>query len=136
MEDYGIPNENINASTVYRNKYPWRGRLNWEHHYWAPRSDDKHDSNQWIQADIGYQTNVFGVITQGGGDGNQHWVTSIKVSTFLASTSDEEIFIKDENENQKVSKHIVLQRWWGLKQFAKTERDDGRKETSGFIALI
>ena len=133
MGDHSIPNENINASTVYREYYPWKGRLNWENHYWIPDSRDKYDSNQWIQADIGYRTNVFGVITQGGGDGNQNWVTSIKVSTFLASTSDEEIFIKDEDENQKVSKHIPKR--LGLKAVCKTERDEGRKEISGFIAL-
>ena len=58
----------------------------------------------WIQADIGHQTNISGVVTQGdGGVGHEHWVTKIKVSTFLMSTNDAEVFVADGDGNVIVS---------------------------------
>ena len=108
MESSDIPDVNIQASNYYTDREPWRGRLNglsfWscEGRFLAP----------WIQADIGYQTNVSGVITQGDGgdmytngrDGTTvDWVTSLKVSTFLMSDSDQEAFVTDEEGNIKVS---------------------------------
>ena len=63
----------------------------------------------WVQADIGYQTYVSGVVTQGdGGDGGDDWISSIKVSTFLMSTNDEEVFVKDGQGEVIVSKYITF----------------------------
>ncbi|XP_072048338.1 lactadherin-like [Amphiura filiformis] len=58
---------------------------------------------EWIQADIGYQTYVSGVITQGdGNDGSWNsWVESFKVSTFL-STNDTEVFVMNQDGTEIV----------------------------------
>ena len=62
----------------------------------------------WIQADIGYQTDVSGVVTQGGGtwDGALDWVTSVKVSTFKLSTNDEQVFIENKDGTHMVGKRL------------------------------
>ena len=91
MEDGSIPNENIQASSVYSSFYASRARLNGA--FWAA---DPNDIQPWIQADIGYQTYVSEVVTQGDGS-YKNWVTSLKVSTFKMSTNDTEIFVKDPN---------------------------------------
>ena len=100
MEDNTIHKSSIRASAVYKSFRAWKGRLNGIS-YWATETGDP-----WIQANIGYQTSVYGVITQGGGVDDEHWVTHIKVSTFLTNTTDEESFIEGEDGNQKVSKHM------------------------------
>ena len=65
----------------------------------------------WIQTNFGYQTYVSGVVTQGGENSQtSSWVTSIKVSTFSMTTSDQEIFVTDELGNAVVSicrRHII-----------------------------
>ena len=68
------------------------------------------DSQPWIQADIGYQTHISGVVTQGEGDhgGDSDWIKSIKVSTFYMTTSDEEIFVKDLGGEIKVNKFLAV----------------------------
>ena len=101
MEDGDIPDENIRASSQITtfDLFAWMGRLNGNATWSAARSD----SQPWIQADIGYQTNISGVVTQGdggvGGDSTPDWVTTLKVSTFVTGPSgvDEEIFVKNEN---------------------------------------
>ena len=55
----------------------------------------------WIQADIGYQTYVSGVATQGGNNG---WATSFKVSTFHMTVADDEIYINENGGVVKVLK--------------------------------
>ena len=97
-----IPDENIKASGTLNNWHAWKGRLNGEK-FWA---ENGNKVEPWIQADIGYQTKVSGVITQG--DGNQQdntpdWVTTLKVSTFKNSTNEVEEFVKDANGNVTVS---------------------------------
>ena len=89
MENGDIPNGNIQASSVYNQFYAWKARFNGG--FWAA---DPSDAQPWIQVDIGYQTYVSGVVTQGDG-ANWNWVTSLKVSTFLNSTNNAEIFVKD-----------------------------------------
>ena len=106
MENGDIPDENIKASHVGRD--PWEARLNGQT-FWYCSGDI---IAPWIQADISYQTYVSGVITQGdGGDiftngrvgTTVDWVTSLKVSTFSMSISDQEVFVTDEEGNIKVS---------------------------------
>ncbi|XP_072049211.1 uncharacterized protein [Amphiura filiformis] len=58
-------------------------------------------TTRWIQANIGYQTFVSGVITQGYGGifelvGVYVWVSSFKVSTFL-SVNGNEMFVMDQS---------------------------------------
>ena len=110
MKNGDIPHENIQASGYITKGdgwsfYPWLGRLNseGEKKFWAEWG---YKADPWIQADIGYQTSVAGVITQG--DGNQEdktpvWVTTLKVSTFKNSTKDNEVFVKGADGNVKVS---------------------------------
>jgi len=91
MENGDIPNENIQASSIYDSNYAaWNARINGLSPWVAGNED-----NAWIQADIGYQTFVSGVVTQGGGRIHR-WVTSMKVSTFATSTEDTEVFVTNE----------------------------------------
>ena len=96
--NYTIPNEHIRASNTLYDRPAWHGRLN-EISCWIGSG-----AAPWIQADIGHQTNISGVVTQGdGGIYNAHWVTKIKVSTFSLSTNDTEVFVEDGNGNVIVS---------------------------------
>ena len=108
MENGDIPDENIKASGRFKWEdeldccYPWFARLNGV----KPWVGEGTPPNVWIQADIGYQTYVSGVVTQGSGDilNSGDWVSSIKVSTFYGSTNDDEVFVKDEQGEAIVSK--------------------------------
>ena len=104
IENGDIPDENIQASDFREDitGWPWKGRLN-RKGVWAV---DDSVQQPWIEADIGYQTYVSGVITQGDGnttDGTPDWVTTFKVSTFEMSTGDEEVFVEDGSGKVKVS---------------------------------
>ena len=104
MENNDIPDGNIKASSTSDPdiNQPFNARLNGLS-CWAGL---KGEISPWIQADIGYQTSVSGVVTQGGGGtgNNLHWVTSFNVSTFSMSVSDTEVFIKNEDGTPIVSK--------------------------------
>ncbi|XP_072016512.1 lactadherin-like [Amphiura filiformis] len=96
MQNNDIPDENIRASSESNSgNYQARlGRLN-DPSCWAALTGQT--GTIWIQADIGYQTHVSGVITQGdGGIGSPDWVTTFKVSTFL-TTGANEVFLEDQN---------------------------------------
>ena len=83
MENGDIPDANIQASHHVR--YLLRARLGDTRSYpWDVSGDI---SRPWIQADIGYQTCVTGVVTQGDGSADDDWVTSFSVSTFLSDSS-------------------------------------------------
>ena len=110
MENGDIADESIHASSVSLYGgigYPYHARLNGTLCWRTTLYDDP---EPWIQADIGYQTNVTGVITQGdGGVGPKHnWVKTLKVSTFLNSTNDVQIFVEDEAGQPKVSRPMVM----------------------------
>ena len=100
MENYDIPDEDIQASSedAKDGDYARNARLNGGSK-WEVISDPQ----PWIQADIGYQTYVSGVITQGDGYTGvlpgtyADWVTSFNVSTFLTSTDDTEVFVVNEH---------------------------------------
>ena len=99
MANGDIPDANIEASNHAGQHYAKNGRLNYAD-TWALRGST---SDAWIQADIGYQTYISGLITQGdGGVGPPCWVTSVRVSTFSVTTSDPEVFIQEENGDVKV----------------------------------
>ena len=100
VENGDIPDANFEASHSYSDSYgPHQARLN-RPSRWAV---DGSISGPWIQVDIGYSTNVSGLLTQGqtwGGVGR--WITKLKVSTFTVADEQEEVFIKDENGADKV----------------------------------
>ena len=105
MENGDIQDKNIRASSEVDNHNAWQARLNYGLYAWAGTGEQQ----PWIQADIGYQTYVSGVVTQGDGDfdsGNDY-VSSITVSTFLLSGSAEEVFVKDRQGEVKVSELIT-----------------------------
>ena len=104
MENGDIPNENIQASGELDDFPASDGRLNgpsnWSWHGDRPPP--------WIQADIGYQTHISGVITQGDGGRSNNpiyidWLTSLKISTFEMSSYDVEVFVTDEDGIVKVN---------------------------------
>ena len=99
MENGDIPDENIQASSEHSNYPACNARLNgifpWIGYY---------EDEPWIQADIGYQTYMSGIVIQGGG--YTDWVTSFKVSTFFMSINDSEIFVTDENGSVMVSLYL------------------------------
>ena len=107
MENGDIPDENIQALAIYSSSYPaHNGRLNSASSvYWAARGSTQ---EPWIQADIGYQTYVSGVATQGVPDGC--WTTSIKVSTFYMTTNDNEMYVSEDGNGgmAKVTKPFFL----------------------------
>ncbi|XP_072017349.1 retinoschisin-like [Amphiura filiformis] len=94
-----IPDENIKASSEYSSRHTVsKGRLNGKPPTWHAAASQ--NGTTWIQADIGYQTYVSGVITQGDGTTGVgvDYVTSFKVSTFLADGA-KEVFVEDQNGN-------------------------------------
>ena len=99
MESGDIPDANIQASTYYVNPAK-NGRLSLDLCPWSAAGSV---SNPWIQADIGYQTYVSGVITQGGCGLNPDWVTTLKISTFEVNTNDAEEFVTDDSGQVKAS---------------------------------
>ena len=103
MENSDIPNGNIQASNHNRGFEPWKARLNGEG-TWAA---DGSLVDPWIEADVGNQTYVSGVITQGdGGIGNgksEDWVTSLKVSTKMTPHDGEVHVFVTEDGTVKVS---------------------------------
>ena len=101
MKSDDIPNGNIKASSIYSESFDaYKARLNSFSIWWAEETAVE----PWIQADLGYQTNVSGLITQGDGGfgGNADWITSLKVSTFALSLSDVEVFIKNDDGSDMV----------------------------------
>ena len=79
---------------------PYHARLD-GNSTWAARGSL---SSAWIQADIGYQTNVSGVVIQGdnGAGKTTDWMTKVKVSTFLNDDNDPEVLIKNDDGSDKV----------------------------------
>ena len=106
MENGEIPNANIKGSRIRTfdgmTYDAHLARLNSVTYTWLVESSK--GSMPWIQADIGYQTCVTGLITQGNGTPKYpDWITKLTVSTFSGTTDDSaEIFI-DENGVPKVS---------------------------------
>ena len=110
MENGDIPDGNIQASSTHLSFDPWKARLNGQSAWLA-----KYQAiSQWIQADITYQTYVSGVVTQGAGVPHPDHTTSLKVSTFVMSTSDAEVFVSDEHGNVKVSGFQLFHRYESL----------------------
>ena len=96
-----IPNENIRGSQTLIPYFAWNARINGASK-WAA---DSSATTPWIQADVGYEIYISGVVTQGdAGVGIAGWVTSFKVSTFHSSIIDEEIFITNEDGTVLVRK--------------------------------
>ena len=93
MENGDIPDTSITASHSGHLK----GRLQGQNWYVSMGITDP-----WIQADIGYQTCVSGVVTQGDGDSGNlaDWVSSFWVSTFQTNTASTEVFIKENGVNK------------------------------------
>ena len=94
VENGDIPDANFEASSNTNAAY--KARLN-RAIEWSTSSG----SSPWIKVDIGYSTSVSGLLTQGGGGNGAGWISKLTVSTFIAA-NDPEVFIKDENDVDKV----------------------------------
>ena len=99
IENGDIPDERISASS-YRSRngldfVAALGRLNGDS-FWSTFNSDV---EPWIQADIGYETYLSGVITQGCGADFPCYITSFKASTSNETHSDME-FVHDPNTGQ------------------------------------
>ena len=96
-ENGDIPDANIMASDGNQ-----KGRLNTPHPFEKTPGEITSGNDPWIQADIGYQTCVSGVRTQGDGESGviADWVTSFWVSTFQTNTTSTQVFIKENGVNK------------------------------------
>ena len=75
--EYYIPDSSIQASSEYSPKYKASyGRLH-NSVRWVAAT---HDTQPWIEADLGRLFNVCGIQTQGSGTTN--WLITLKVSTY------------------------------------------------------
>ena len=92
MENGDIPDANIMTSDGNQ-----KGRLNTANAFERSSGNDP-----WIQADIGYQTCVSGVVTQGDGESGDDadWVTLFWISTFQTSTASTQVFIRENGVNK------------------------------------
>ena len=93
MENSDIPDANIMASQGNE-----KGRLNAQIPFYLSRAL----SDPWVQANIGYQTCVSGLVTQGDGghSGADDWVTSFWVSTYQVDLTSTQTFIKENGQNK------------------------------------
>ena len=110
MESGGIPDANFEASHKYNASYgPHKARLHGPSGWGVSTSI----SSPWIQVDIGYSTNVTGLLTQGSqalqSDGGQYyWITKLTVSTFYAAANDSEVLLTDGNSDPPVAKVTIM----------------------------
>ena len=104
MENGDIPDANIITSDGDQ-----KGRLDTLQPFELTPSQITSGSSPWIQTDIGYQTCVSGVVTQGDGESgaDADWVTVFWVSTFQTSKASTQVFIKENGAN-KVSLILTI----------------------------
>ena len=106
VESGGIPDANFEASHKYNASYgPHKARLHGPSGWGVSTSI----SSPWIQVDIGYSTNVTGLLTQGSQAKQSYfWITKLKVSTFYAAANDSEVFIRDGNSGPPVVEVTIM----------------------------
>ena len=117
MKNGDIPDESISASAYRTGKssravgrdvdfVPALARLDGIM-YWSTSGSEV---EPWIQADIGYQTYVSGIITQGCGDNNYRcYTTTLKVSTYATNvTSSEGKFITESGTTQPMVREQIF----------------------------
>ncbi|XP_071478100.1 lactadherin-like [Diadema antillarum] len=75
MEDGRIPDDRLSASSCYYKDCATLARLNQPAGAWTPGYRDK---SPWVQADLGTDYLIEGVITQGGGD-DEEWVVRFRI---------------------------------------------------------
>ncbi len=96
MENRLIRDQQISASSNYRNYPPEEGRLN-NDNYWATATANP--SNPWIQVDlldIGHV--ITGIQTQGSGGGAGEWVEDLRIQT--GDSEDSLTFIMNPERNR------------------------------------
>lgn len=82
MQDGRITHSHVSATSMHNIHYaPWNGRLQEINHgsvrgAWIARVNNR---DQWVQIDLGTNTRVKAIATQGRYDANQ-WVTQYKLS--------------------------------------------------------
>ena len=80
MEDRGIPDSRITASSVHDDRadiQPWVGRLNNPNSAWIPQLNEP---DNWLKIDLSRKMIVTKIATQGRPRDYYKWVTSYKIS--------------------------------------------------------
>ncbi|XP_035673302.1 EGF-like repeat and discoidin I-like domain-containing protein 3 [Branchiostoma floridae] len=124
MESGAIPDGHITASTTHPDCATSKARPHSREESltsqggWAGAWCAAHplNTNQWLQVDVGAETTVAGVITQGrSGDTHQQWVTSYKLrfsrdgstwSTYLDKLGREKVFSGNTDQDTEV-RHLL-----------------------------
>ena len=110
MKDKSIPDGNIRASSQYSQSFHVKyARLDHSSSWSAATTDDE----PWIQADIGYETKVSGLVTQGDGGSGKYddWVITLKVSIYDDVTRNSDgpgIFVGDDGNGHKVCISYII----------------------------
>jgi len=96
MNDYSILDDNLKASADRDERDATYARLDRNKNNLRSWAAFGSEVEPWVQADLGYQTSVSGIITQGcGHPAYSCWVTSVKVSYFVYSDTGDELFVED-----------------------------------------
>ncbi|XP_066275207.1 uncharacterized protein [Branchiostoma lanceolatum] len=111
MESGAVPDSHITASSTHPHCATNKARL---HAAGAWCANSPLNTNQWLQVDVGAETTVTGVITQGRPVGNQ-WVKSYKLrfsrdgttwSTYLDKLGREKVFSGNSDQDTEV-RHLL-----------------------------
>ena len=106
MENGSIPNDAIKASSELDDQHSAsRSRLNTKPEgelmgAWVPLQSDE---SQWLQVDCGKIVEITKVSTQGGGEGDEHHVTS-----YILLFSDDQENFQEYQENEETKVHYKL----------------------------
>ncbi|XP_035673301.1 lactadherin-like [Branchiostoma floridae] len=112
MESGAIPDGYITASTTHQVCATSEARL---HSSQAWCANNPLNTNQWLQVDVGAETTVAGVITQGRPGSSNQWVTSYKLrfsrdgvmwSTYLDKLGRERVFPGNSDQDTEV-RHLL-----------------------------
>jgi len=107
MENYKITSTQISASSQYDNYHaPNQGRLNFKmtgsyKGGWSARTNDL---NQWFQIDLGIDTDITYVATQGRNLEYSQWVTKYK----LLYGNDGNSFVVFRNQGESLDKVCLV----------------------------
>ncbi|XP_035673289.1 uncharacterized protein LOC118413828 isoform X1 [Branchiostoma floridae] len=123
MESGAIPDGHITASSTHPDCATSKARLHSREESrtsqggWAGAwcANGPLNTNQWLQVDVGAETTVAGVITQGRNVGGNQWVTSYKLrfsrdgstwSTYLDNLGREKVFSGNSDQDTEV-RHLL-----------------------------
>ncbi|XP_035695921.1 uncharacterized protein LOC118429529 [Branchiostoma floridae] len=104
-----IPDSSVTASSVFRDFEPGGARFG-SNRKWVPSGYD----DQWLQVDLGQESRVYGVITQGRPDYAQ-WTMTYKLSfstdgeawaTYAGTDGSDKVFPGNSNKNSPIYQYV------------------------------